>query len=177
MIFNKRKRYSLSRQAAGDTLKNVLAACNIDSENINFDLLILKSIAQTTLVDTCKWIAVGFLFVILVSPVLLINNDIRIESKGVASDRIIIRDHQLYKDHFILELAGNDIDYDAIYARTESGDVIFPIFVDKETGIVEFPYSNMSLSICIPDKHGHVLNATLSAYSADEKETGDDTDN
>ena len=101
MIFGRRKKYSIPRQAAGDTLKNVFAACNIETENINFDLLILKSIAQTTLVDACKWITIGFLFFTLVSPVALINNDMKIESRGIASERIMIRDHQLYKDHFI----------------------------------------------------------------------------
>ena len=167
MIFNRSKRYSMPRQAAGDTLKNVFAACNIESDNINFDLLILKSIAQTTLVDACKWIAIGFLFFTLVAPVALINNDIKIESRGIANERIIIRDHQLYKDHFILMLAGNDIDYDAIYARTGDGDVIFPISVDRENGIVKFPYNNEALTICIPDEHGHTLSAALSAYTSD----------
>ena len=141
MIFGRRKKYSIPRQAAGDTLKNVFAACNIETENINFDLLILKSIAQTTLVDACKWITIGFLFFTLVSPVALINNDMKIESRGIASERIIIRDHQLYKDHFILKLAGNDIDYDAIYAQNKEGTVFFPLSVDREEGIVKFPYN------------------------------------
>lgn len=179
MIFNRRKKYSMPKQAAGDTLKNVFAACNIESDNINFDLLILKSIAQTTLVDACKWIAIGFLFFTLVSPVALINGDMKIESRGIANDRIIIRDHQLYKDYFILQLAGNDIDYDAIYARTGSGKVIFPTETDKDSGIVRFPYNNEALTICIPDEHGHTLSATLSAYTAedsgdDERDTQDD---
>ncbi len=164
----------MPRQAAGDTLKNVFAACNIESDNINFDLLILKSIAQTTLVDACKWIAIGFLFFTLVSPVALINNDMKIESRGIANDRIIILDHQLYRDHFILLLAGNDIDYDAIYARTKDGDVIFPLELDKDNGLVKFPYNNESLTICIPDEHGHTLSATLSAYTAEDKSTGAD---
>ncbi len=168
MIFGRRKKYSMPRQAAGDTLKNVFAACNIESDNINFDLLILKSIAQTTLVDACKWIAIGFLFFTLVSPVALINNDMKIESRGIATERIIIRDHQLYKDYFILKLAGNDIDYDAIYARNKEGTVIFPLSVDREEGIVKFPYNNEALSICIPDEHGHTLTATLSAYKVKE---------
>ena len=168
MIFKRSKKYSMPRQAAGDTLKNVLAACNIESDNINFDLLILKSIAQTTLVDACKWIAIGFLFFTLVAPVALINNDIKIESRGIANERIIIRDHQLYKDHFILMLAGSDIDYDAIYARNKNGDVIFPLSVDKENGIVRFPYNNEALTICIPDEHGHTLNAALSAYTSED---------
>ena len=176
MIFGRRKKYSIPRQAAGDTLKNVFAACNIETDNINFDLLILKSIAQTTLVDACKWITIGFLFFTLVSPVALINNDMKIESRGIASERIIIRDHQLYKDHFILKLAGNDIDYDAIYAQNKEGTVFFPLSVDREEGIVKFPYNNEALTICIPDEHGHTLSATLSAYKVEEKDETDSND-
>ncbi len=168
MIFS-RKKYSMSKQEANNMLNNVLAACNIDSENINFDLLILKSIAQTTLIDTCKWIAIGFLFLILISPVVLINNDIKIESRGIAYERIIIRNHQLYSDHFVLELAGDDISYDEIYARNAGGDVIFPTSIDETSGRVEFPYSSEALTIFIPDIHGHTLNASLSAYDPEKK--------
>lgn len=175
MIFNRNK-YSMSRQEANDTLNNVLAACNIDSENINFDLLILKSIAQTTLIDACKWIAIGFLFLILIAPVVLINNDIKIESRGIANERIIIRNHQLYSDHFVLELAGDDISYDEIYARNADGDVIFPTRIDEASGHVEFPYSNEALTIFIPDGRGHTLNAALSAYDPETK-SNDRNDN
>lgn len=169
MIFN-RKKYSMSKQEANNMLNNVLAACNIDSENINFDLLILKSIAQTTLIDTCKWIAIGFLFLILISPVVLINNEMKIESRGIANERIIIRNHQLYSDHFVLELAGEDIAYDEIYARNAGGDVIFPTSIDEASGHVEFPYSSEALTIFIPDIHGHTLNASLSAYDPEKKQ-------
>ena len=80
MFLNKRsKRYNMSKKAANDTLKNVLAACNIESDNINFDLLLIKSMAQTNYVDACKWIAIGVLFLVLISPLALINNDIKIE--------------------------------------------------------------------------------------------------
>ena len=162
----------MPRQAAGDTLKNVFAACNIESDNINFDLLILKSIAQTTLVDACKWIAIGFLFFTLVSPVALINNDMKIESRGIANDRIIILDHQLYRDHFILLLAGHGLV--AGEGNGLDGDVIVPLELDKDNGLVKFPYNNESLTICIPDEHGHTLSATLSAYTAEDKSTGAD---
>ncbi|MCR5421814.1 MAG: hypothetical protein K6E98_12515 [Lachnospiraceae bacterium] len=170
MIHKRSRKYFMNKKAAGDTLKNVLAACNKDSENINFDLLILKGIAQTNWVDTCKWIAIGFLFLILLTPVILINNNIKIESKGIATERIIIRNHQLYNDHFILELAGDDIIYNEIYARNSDGDVIFPISFDNNTGLVKFPYNNETLTIYIPDAHGHTLSVSLSAYSANDKE-------
>lgn len=166
MIFSKHgKHYNMPRQAANDTLKNVLAACNIESSNINFDLLVIKGIAQTNIVDACKWIAIGFLFLVLIAPVALINNDIRIQSNNLLNnDRIIIEDHALYSDHFMLKLVGEDIDYNAIYAKTDSGDVVFPSEFDPANGEVTFPYNNEALTIHIADKHGHTLNASLSEY-------------
>lgn len=157
------KHYNMSRKAANDTLKNVLAACNIESENINFDLLVLKGFAQTNIVDTCKWIAIGFLFLTLIAPLALINNDLKLETNNLLNnDRIIIEDHQLYDDHFTLKLAGEDIDYDAIYAMSGSGNAVFPIKIDQENSMVSFPYNNEALTIHITDKHGHTLDAVLS---------------
>ncbi len=158
----------MSRRAANDTLKNVLAACNIDSKNINFDLLVLKGLAQTNLVDACKWIAIGFLFLILIAPVSLLNSDIRIESGYSIQEHIIIQDHRLYSDHFTLLLRGDDIEYDKIFALNKDGVGVFPTSVDPETGLVTFPYDNESLTIYISDKHGHSINAVLSEYAVKE---------
>ncbi len=164
MFLNKHsKHYNMSKKAANDTLKNVLAACNIESDNINFDLLLVKSMAQTNYVDACKWIAIGFLFLVLISPLALINNDIKIESKNLLNnDRIIIEDHELNEDGFTLKLAGEDIDYDAIYAENAEGMVFLPINIDETDSLVTFPYNNEVLTIHITDKHGHSLNAELS---------------
>ena len=157
------KRYNMSKKAANDTLKNVLAACNMESENINFDLLIVKGFAQTNYVDACKWIAIGFLFLVLISPLALINNEIKIESKNILNqDRIIIEDHMLYEDHFTLKLVGEDIDYDAIYAENTDGSTVLPVNIDESAGFVTFPYNNEALTIHLSDKHGHSLNVSLS---------------
>ena len=164
MFLRRGKKYSMPRQAAGDVLMNVLEACNVESSNINFDLLVLKGLAQTNLVDSCKWIAIGFLFLVLVSPVALANTQLKVERTSMAVDKIAIVDHSLYEDHVTLKLAGNDIDYDSIYARDNSGRVILPSECDTQEGIVTFPYENEGLTIYISDTYGHTLNATLSAY-------------
>ena len=164
MFLNKRsKHYNMSKKAANDTLKNVLAACNIESDNINFDLLLIKSMAQTNYVDACKWIAIGVLFLVLISPLALINNDIKIESKNLLNnDRIIIVDHELDEAGFTIELAGDDIDYAAIYAENAEGHVFLPVSIDETNSLVTFPYNNEALTIHITDMHGHSLNAELS---------------
>lgn len=164
MFFKRAKRYNMPKQAAVDVLKNVLEASNVETPNINFDLLLLKGLAQTNLVDFCKWIAIGFLFLALVSPVALMNSQLKIDRAGIAPDKIIIEDYSLYNDHFTLKLIGDDIDYEAIYAKTANGRTVVPTSYDKDSGEVIFPYAHEGLTIYISDEHGHTLNAKLSAY-------------
>ena len=162
MFKRRRKKYNMSKQAANDTLMNVLAACNIETDNINFDLLLLKSMAQTNLIDSCKWIAIGALFLILIAPAALVNSDLKVSNSGIAHDRIIIEDHSLYEDHFVLKLSGDTIDYDSVYAKDSKGAVVFPTTIDEAKGLVTFPYKGEWLIIYISDEQGHTLNATLS---------------
>ena len=164
MFYKRSKKYNMPKQAAVDVLKNVLEASNVETPNINFDWLLLKGLAQTNLVDFCKWFAIGFLFLTLVSPVALMNSRLKVERAGIAPDKIIIEDYTLYKDHFTLKLIGDDIDYEGIFAKTIDGRTIVPTDFDKSTGEVTFPYSHEGLTIYISDDHGHTLNATLSAY-------------
>ncbi len=164
MFFRRAKKYNMPKQAAVDVLKNVLEASNVETPNINFDWLLLKGLAQTNLVDFCKWIAIGFLFLALVSPVALMNADLKVDRAGIAPEKIIIEDYSLYDDHFTLKLIGDDIDYEGIYAKTANGRMIVPSSFDRGTGEVTFPYTHEGLTIYISDEHGHTLNATLSAY-------------
>ncbi|HCM92659.1 MAG TPA: hypothetical protein DIS78_08860 [Lachnospiraceae bacterium] len=164
MFYKRSKKYNMPKQAAVDVLKNVLEASNVETPNINFDLLLLKGLAQTNLVDFCKWIAIGFLFLALVSPVALMNSQLKVDRAGIAPDKIIIEDYSLYNDHFILKLIGDDIDYESIFAKTADGKTILPTGYDRDTGEVIFPYAHEGLTIYISDKHGHTLNAKLSAY-------------
>ncbi len=170
------RKYIMSRKAANDTLKNVLAACNIESDNINFDILVFKGMAQTNFVDACKWIAIGFLFLVLIAPAALVNNELKVDPGRIISEHIIIEDHRLYKDHFMLKLVGNDIDYDAIYAKTADGSAVFPSRIDEEDGIVTFDYENEGMTIYIRDKQGHTISASLSRYDSERQPDGEDTD-
>ena len=162
------KRYNMSKKAANETLKNVLEACNIESDRINFDLLLIKGLAQTNLVDACKWIAIGFLFLVLISPAALMRNDLKVDSGGTITEHIIIEDHKLYKDEFVLKLVGKDIDYDTVCAKNAAGKTLYPTEIDEKTGTVTFPYNNESLTIFIQDKEGHSINATLSQYKSED---------
>ena len=162
------KKFNMSSNEANETLKNVFEACNREPVNTSFHVLKAKGLAQTTMVSACKWIATAMIFIILVIPVALMNNDIKIESHGAVADRVIIVDHALYTDRFILTVVGEDIAFHDIYAKTADGTIVFPAQMNITAGTIEFPYNNESMTIYIPDKKGQVLTATLSDYTSDK---------
>ena len=159
------KKYSMKKSAADATLQNVFAACNEQPSTKSFDILILRSLAQTTLVSTLKWIATGFLFLVLVAPIALMDSDFTVNSRGVIRDKVIIEEHRLYEHTFILRIHGDEINYDNIYAIDTDGRICFPSAINRENGLIEFPYNNKGMTINIPCYNGQVVTATLSAGS------------
>lgn len=156
-----KKKYSMDMNTANQTLQNVFAACNQQPNTIPFDKLVLKGLAQTTLVKFCKWSAAVFLLLVLLAPLTFRNPDFIVSSKGFGQ-QIAIEDHQLYEDHFIMRLSGENVDYDNIYAKKPDGTVVFPSSADPSERSVVIPYDGSSLNIYIPDNSGNVLQALLS---------------
>lgn len=156
-----KKKYSMDMDTANQTLQNVFAACNQQPNTIPFDKLVLKGLAQTTLVKGCKWSAAGFLLLVLLAPLAFRNTDFTVSSRGFGQ-QIAIEDHQLYENYFIMRLSGENVDYDNIYAKKTDGTVVFPSSVDPAERSVVIPYDGSSLNIYIPDSSGNVLQAILS---------------
>ncbi|MFT3984939.1 MAG: hypothetical protein QM697_13610 [Lachnospiraceae bacterium] len=156
-----KKKYSMDRNTANQTLQNVFAACNQPPNTIPFDKLVLKGLAQTALVKVCKWSAFCFLLLVLLAPLAFQNSEFTVSSKGFGQ-RIAIENHRLYADHFIMQLSGGSIDYENIYAKKPDGTVVFPVSADPDSGSVVIPYDGNSLNIYIPDNSGNVLQALLS---------------
>lgn len=153
---------------ANQTLQNVFAACNKKPNTIPFDKLVLRGLAQTTLVSICKWSAAVFLLLVLLSPLAFRNPDFSVSSKGFGQ-RIAIVDHHLYTSSFEMELSGGNIDYTNIYAKKPDGTVVFPssVSLNGKTMTVRIPYDGTSLNIYIPDTDGNIIQAVLS-----KKQTG-----
>lgn len=158
-----RKKYNMDMNTANQTLQNVFAACSQAPNTVPFDKLMLKGLAQTALVTACKWIAAGFLLLILVAPLAFRNSDFSVSSKSFR-ESISITDHQLYEHEFKMVLNGSDVDYDNIYAKKPDGTFVFPssVNISNDTMIVTIPYDGISLNIYIPDKNGKTLQAILS---------------
>lgn len=164
----KRRKYSMDKQTANAILQNVFAAGEQSPNTIPFDKLVLRGMAQTTLVTSCMWIAIVMLVFILVCPFAFRSNELSV-AHSAAFKSVQIVEHQLYTDEFVMILEGKDIDYQSIYSQKNDGMIIYPShirFVDGSQGStnieVTIPYDGDALNIYIPDINGEVLQAVLS---------------
>ena len=161
-MFRRNKIYSINRKAANEALQNVFAACEQTPNTTSLDALLFKNIANTTLVKVGKWTSVALLVLILLSPSVFYVAGKNEEGK-VHRTNIEVTDHYLDEENgcFVMMLRGDDIDYDAIYAKKENGAVIYPLETDEQ-GIVKFRFEEGTLNIFIPDTEGGVVQAVLS---------------
>ncbi|NCB33231.1 MAG: hypothetical protein EOM64_05035 [Erysipelotrichia bacterium] len=63
--------------------------------------------------------------------------------------------------HLMIMDEGSGIDYDSIYAVTDTGEKILPSSADEETGEITFPRPDGSYNIYISDKNGNQLHVIL----------------
>ena len=161
-MFRRNKIYSINKKAANEALQNVFAACEQTPNTQSLDALLFKNIANTTLVKFGKWMSIALMVLILLCPLVFYMEGQSKEDRVHKAD-IVVTDHYLdsENDVFVMELAGNDIYYDGIYAKTESGSVVYPIETDN-SGIVKFHFEGGTLNIFIPDTEGGIVQAVLS---------------
>ena len=157
-----RKKYSMDLKSANDILQNVLKENNKEPNTVPFDRLVFSNTVNVAFAKTGRIASLCLLVLIALSPLAFRDNGFSVRNSGLI-EKIIVSDHQLYSDHFVMYLKGSNIDYGNIYARKPDGTFVFPVSVDEETGEVAFPYEGLSLNIYIPDLNGKVLQAILSA--------------
>ena len=157
-----KKKYTMELKSANDTLQNILKECNKEPNTIPFDRLVFTNTVNVAFAKTGRIASLCLLVLIMLSPLTFGNRGFSVKNSGII-EKIIVTDHQLYSDHFVIYLKGNSIVYDDIYARKNDGNFVFPISADPETGEVVFPYEGQSLNIYIPDINGKVLQAILTA--------------
>ncbi len=157
-----RKKYSMDLKSANDILQNVLKENNKEPNTVPFDRLVLSNTVNVAFAKTGRIASLCLLVLIALSPLAFRDNGFSVRNSSLI-EKIIVSDHQLYSDHFVMYLKGSNIDYDNIYARKPDGTFVFPTYTDTEAGEVTFPYEGLSLNIYIPDLNGKVLQAILSA--------------
>lgn len=153
------KKHSLDQNTANGILQNVFEECNVTPNEVPFDKIMLRSIAETKGVRFFKYFAVAILILVIASPLAFkqSNNFGLVNSARSVS----IENHALYEHYFILTLSGTAIDYNAIYAKKADGAYIYPDSIDKKAGLVIFPYDGDSLNIYITSLNGEVIHAVL----------------
>jgi hypothetical protein len=63
--------------------------------------------------------------------------------------------------HLFVKDDGSGIDYDSIYAITDSSETVLPSTIDKDTGEVTFPKPDGSYNVYISDNNGNQLHLIL----------------
>lgn len=162
MRVSKNKIYNMGKKQANETLMNVFAACNQAPNTRSFDYLVVKNIANTTIVKVGKRMAIVLLMLVILSPLAFRNSNgyQQINRKNP----VVVVSHHLDKGNacFVMELRGMGIDYSGIYAKTETGQIVVPSDTDEETGLVTIPFTEGNLNIFIPNEDGSVIQAVLS---------------
>ena len=161
-MFRRNKVYSINRKAANEALQNVFAACEQTPNTQSLDALLFKNIANTTLVKLGKWLSIALLLLILLCPLVFYMAGKNAGTKTHKAE-IAVTNHYLDEENdcFVMELSGNDIYYEGIYAKNETGSVIYPIETDQN-GTVKFHFESGTLNIFIPDTEGGIVQAVLS---------------
>ncbi len=148
-------------QAADKTLQNVFDACNVSHNSIPFDKIMLRSRAETKLVVAFRHLATLFLIIAIVSPLFFSRDTSFMLLNAAPGQPVVVTDHQLYDTAFTMRLMGRDILYDEIKAIKDDGAIIFPKLVDKNNGVVTFPYDGSTLTITVPAGGGYTMTALL----------------
>lgn len=159
----RKKIYKLNRKEADQMLKNIFEANSVKPNRSSFDSILFKTIASTTLVKSCKWMAAALLVLVILAPLSFRNqnNNFSVEDMS-ASSQVTVVNHQLLDNAFEMILSGQNIDYTGIYCKKLDGTIVIPNKLDESQGLVVIPFDGDSLNIYITCKDGRVVQALLS---------------
>lgn len=156
------KKYKMSRKEASMTLQNIFEGSEVKPNTTSFDVILLRTISNTTLVRVCKIISVIMLVLVIASPLAFRNNsNLKVKNSPVTSN-VTVTDHSLENNRFVMTLSGDNVDYGGIYCKKLDGTVVIPLEANASTGRVIIPFDGDSLNIYITCKDGKVIQALLS---------------
>lgn len=158
------KKYNMNISDADKMLQNVFAACEMEPNDTELEVIKARSIAEATVVRVGKIIAYVFLGMLLISPLAFYGSRIQpsdnLTVNGRKSEAYVI-EHHLEGKVFTLTLGGSDVSYEGIYCKKDNGDVVVPSDYDETTGVVHIPFDGEEINIFIPCKDGSVKHAIL----------------
>lgn len=158
----RQKKYKMSRKEASKTLQSIFENSEVKPNTTSFDIILLRTISNTTLVRVCKIISIIMLVLVIASPLAFRNSsELKVTGNAMTS-KVTVVEHHLEDNSFTMILSGENIDYGSIYCKKLDGTVIIPSIVNAEEGRVVIPFDGDSLNIYITCKDGKVVQALLS---------------
>ena len=157
----KKRSYNIDRKVADETLKNVFAACEQQPNTKPLEVIRVRSIASDVVVKIGFVASIILLVLVLTMPLAfgLPSGD-----KDKHKSNISIENHYIDTELrcFVMNLKGENIDYDGIYARKDDGTIVVPFRIDEENKTVMIPFNGGNINIFIPNGDGTYIQAVLS---------------
>lgn len=157
-----------SSLTSGSTLKHIFEAAGKQPNTIPIEILELKAHKQSRALNI-----LSLIITILLAVLIAVSVPIVIVSCSSNSGRITaaydnkpvhIGDYMEGTDVVIQLKAGiNPIDWNNIYAKNASGDIVSAVSIDQAKSTVTFPLDQGNLNIYISDTEGNTLQLVLNA--------------
>lgn len=160
-LFHKKKNdfeYDIDMNSANQLLQNVFEAVGQTPNSIPFDKLLLRQKARTGSLLAARTICTTALILTLCMPFVF--------WRGLTDTKNPVITNNYKEEQFLwIELEDDitGIDYNSIYALTDSGQTLHPVSVDRETCMIAFKTNEKSLNIYISDYAGNTTHAVYQA--------------
>lgn len=162
MFFQKQNKYKMNPDMANQTLQNVFAACDRESNATPFDKLILRKRANTRVYDRLILLTSLFLLLTFLAPLFIVPVSTMLGKRTNSESPALVRDY-VEDSCLYLELKGDHIVYEEAYLEKADGTIIPVLSFDRETKTLCFPYvDNAESNIYIPIRGSDPLHLLLS---------------
>lgn len=163
MPFRKNKKYNMDMQAANETLQNVFAACEQEPNERPLEVIWVWNVASAAVVKAGFRISIVLLVLVLLMPVAFIKSSGEDSSNKKVAEAVITNHYMDKEDGcFVIVLEGDGINYEEIYAKRDSGVIVYPKSIDRDLGEVRIPFVEGNLNIYIQKSDGTFIQAVLS---------------
>lgn len=162
MHFNKKKTYTMDTTLAGETLQNIFAACQVTSNHVAFNRILLNQRPKTRAYAIGKRIALVMLLLTFISPLFFPHSPVRLNQTASATSNLSLESNYVINGNLYLCFYGEDLDPQKCYMITESGFHFTPTSYDENKNIISFPHEHESANIYIESRDGTILHFLLS---------------
>lgn len=162
MFSDKKEKYTMDINTAGNMLGNVFVACGKEPNRVPFDTIVSRS-RQSFFSDNLMIILCSVLLVLtFICPLFFPHGSIFMSAAYSKGRALSISSHSVENDRFTITLDGGAVDLGITYMENDMGEILYPISYDRADNTVVFPYNNEEYNIFIYDLNGRCLHLLLS---------------